>query len=37
MIMELIEAIKARHSVRKYTDQLIETAMVSSLRGEIEK
>lgn len=35
--MELIEAIKTRHSVRKYTDQPIETAKVATLRGEIEK
>ena len=35
--MELIEAIKARHSVRKYTDQPIETAKVATLRAEVEK
>lgn len=35
--MELIEAIKARHSVRKYTDQPIETAKVATLRVEVEK
>ena len=35
--MELIEAIKARHSVRKYTDQPIETAKVATLRAELEK
>ena len=35
--MELIEAIKARHSVRKYTDQPIETATVATLRVEVEK
>ena len=35
--MELIEAIRARHSVRKYTDQPIETAKVATLRAEVEK
>ena len=35
--MELIEAIKARHSVRKYTDQPVETAKVATLRAEVEK
>lgn len=35
--MELIEAIKARHSVRKYTDQPIETAKAATLREEAEK
>ena len=35
--MELIEAIRARHSVRKYTDQPIETAKVATLRVEVEK
>ena len=35
--MELIEAIKARHSVRKYTEQPIEAAKVASLRAELEK
>ncbi|MBP3203706.1 MAG: nitroreductase [Bacteroidales bacterium] len=35
--MELIEAIKARHSVRKYTDQPIEMANVATLRGEMDK
>ena len=35
--MELIEAIKARHSVRKYTDQPIETAKIATLRAEAEK
>lgn len=34
--MELIEAIRARHSVRKYTDQPIETAKVATLRAELE-
>ena len=32
-----IEAIKARHSVRKYTDRPIETAKVATLRAEIVK
>ena len=35
--MELIEAIKARHSVRKYTDQPIESAKVATFRAELEK
>ena len=35
--MELIEAIKARHSVRKYTDQPIETAKIATIRAEAEK
>ena len=35
--MELIEAIKARHSVRKYTDQPIETAKIATIRAEVEK
>ena len=35
--MTALEAIKARHSVRKYTDKPIETATVATLRIEIEK
>ncbi|MBR1575295.1 MAG: nitroreductase [Bacteroidales bacterium] len=35
--MELTEAIKTRHSVRKYTDQPIDTAKVAILRAELEK
>jgi len=36
-IMELIEAIKARHSVRKYLDKPIEPAQVATLRTAIER
>ena len=35
--MVLIEAIRARHSVRKFTDQPIETTKVATLRAEVEK
>ena len=35
--MELIEAIRARHSVRKYTDQAIEAAKVAALRAAVER
>lgn len=35
--MTILEAIKARHSVRKYADRPIETATVSELRSELEK
>lgn len=35
--MELIDAIKARHSVRKYTDKPIEMAKVDILRTRIER
>ena len=35
--MELNEAIKARHSVRKYTDRPIEAAKVVTLRAAIER
>ena len=35
--MTLQEAIKARHSVRKYTDKPIETAKVATLRADIER
>ena len=35
--MELIEAIKARHSVRKYLDKPIETAKVAVLRTALER
>ena len=31
--MELIDAIKARHSVRKYSDKPIEVAKVATLRA----
>ena len=34
--MELIDAIKSRHSVRKYKDQPIELAKVSALKAAIE-
>ena len=34
--MELIDAIKERHSVRKYKDQPIEMAKVSALKAKIE-
>ena len=35
--MTLQEAIKARHSVRKYTDKPIETEKVATLRADIER
>ena len=35
--MELIEAIKSRHSVRKYTDQPIEASKLATLRLAIEE
>ncbi len=35
--MELIEAIRARHSVRKYLDKPIEIAKAASLRAAIER
>lgn len=35
--MELIEAIKARHSVRKYLDKPIEAAKADTLRTAIER
>ncbi len=35
--MTELEAIKARHSVRKYTDKPIETTKVATLRAEVEK
>ena len=35
--MELKEAIKARHSVRKYTDEPIEASKVATLIEDIEK
>lgn len=35
--MELIEAIKARHSVREYTDRPIELEKLAELRVAIEK
>ena len=34
--MELIEAIKARHAVRKYTDKPIETEKIAVLRSKID-
>lgn len=34
--MELIEAVKARHSVRKYTDRPIETGTAATLKAAIE-
>ena len=34
--MELIEAIKARHSVRKYLDRPIEKAKVAQLREAVD-
>lgn len=33
--MELMEAIKCRHSVRQYTDKPIETEILNALRAEI--
>ena len=35
--MELIEAVKSRHSVRKYTDQPIEASKLATLRLAIEE
>ena len=35
--MEPIEAIKARHSVRKYTDKPVEKAKAARIRAEIER
>lgn len=35
--MELIEAIKARHSVRKYLDRPIEKAKAAQLREAIDR
>ena len=34
--MELIDAIKARHAVRKYTDKPIEASIIATLRSQIE-
>ena len=34
--MDLIDAIKARHSVRKYTDKPVEAAKVASLKAAVE-
>ena len=34
--MTELEAIKARHSVRKYTDKPIEISAVAALKAEIE-
>lgn len=34
--MELMEAIKERHSVRQYTDKKIDAAIISELRDEID-
>ena len=35
--MELIDVIKARHSVRKYLDKPIEAAKVATLRATVER
>ena len=35
--MELSEAIKLRHSVRKYTDQPIEAAKIATLKDAVER
>ena len=35
--MELIDAIKARHSVRKYLDKPIERAKIAQIRTEVER
>ena len=35
--MELIEAIKSRHSVRKYADKPIEVSKLATLRLAIEE
>lgn len=35
--MELIDAIKSRHSVRKYTDKPIPSEAIAALRAEIER
>ena len=35
--MDLIEAIKTRHSVRKYTDQSIEVGKLATLREAIKE
>ena len=35
--MELIDAIKARHSVRKYSDKPIEVTKVAELRATVER
>ena len=35
--MEPIEAIKARHSVRKYTDKPVEKAKAARIRAEVER
>ena len=37
LAMELIDAIKARHSVRKYLDKTIEVAKVATLRATVEQ
>ena len=34
--MELIDAIRARHSVRRYTDRPIEASQIAALRSEVE-
>lgn len=34
--MELIDAIKTRHAVRKYTDKPIEASIIATLRSRIE-
>ena len=35
--MELIDAIKARHSVRKYSDKPIVVTKVAELRATVER
>ena len=35
--MTIQEAIRARHSVRKYTDRPIETEKATTLRAEMER
>ncbi len=35
--MELIDAIKARHSVRKYSDKPIEVTKVAELKATVER
>lgn len=35
--MELIDAIRERHSVRRYTDQPVETSKIATLRSAIER
>ncbi|MBO6096871.1 MAG: nitroreductase, partial [Bacteroidales bacterium] len=35
--MEIIEAIKARHSVRKYTDRPIEAEKLEAIKASVER